>query len=270
MPVPPLSSLTVPPRPSRASVSASQVSAAFLDRVRGTARRLGVEIGRHPDPEAPAGRLVRLFEEFEVDLVLDAGGHAGRFASGLRRAGYRGRIVSFEPLDPARRRLERAAAQDDTWSVLPYALGDESGPAALNVAGADGAASSVLPMLPPHREADPRSAYVARQPVEVRRLDALWEQVVAPGERVFLKLDVRGYEPRVLRGAGEHTDDLTGLQVQTSFVPLYEDGLLFDEGLDLARSTLGMSLKSLLPGLADPRSGRLLQCDLVLFRDGTS
>lgn len=262
MPVALPSSLTAP--------SLSPLPGALRARVRTAARRLGVDIGRRPGPQEPAVRLVRLFEEFEIDLVVDAGGHAGRFGSGLRQAGYRGRIVSFEPLDGARLRLERAAAQDNTWSVLPYALGDESGPAALNVAGADGAASSVLPMLPRHREADPSSAYVARQRVEVRRLDALWVQVVAPGERVFLKLDVRGYEPRVLRGAGEHADDLTGLQLQTSFVPLYGDGLLFDEGLDLARSSLGMSLKSLVPGLADPRSGRLLQCDLVLFRDSAA
>ncbi|MFM9373511.1 FkbM family methyltransferase [Streptomyces sp. Da 82-17] len=239
----------------------------LLDRVRGAAQRFGIDVTRYPDPEAYETQLVRLVEEFEVDLVVDAGAHAGRYALGLRRAGYRGRIVSFEPLDGPRRRLERAAALDDAWSVLPYALGDESGPAVLNVAGDDGAASSVLPMLPRHREANPRSAYVARQPVEVRRLDELWEQVVAPGERVFLKLDVRGYETRVLRGAGEHADEITGLQLQTSFVPLYADGLLFAEALDLARSELGFALKSLAPGAADPRSGELLQCGLVLFRD---
>ncbi|MDI3407858.1 FkbM family methyltransferase [Streptomyces cavernicola] len=240
----------------------------LLDRVRGAAQRFGVDVTRYPDPAAYETRLVRLIEEFEVDLVLDAGAHAGRYAGGLRRAGYRGRIVSFEPLDGARRSLERAAAQDDAWSVLPYALGDESGPAVLNVAGGDGAASSVLPMLPRHREAQPRSAYVARQPVEVRRLDELWEQVVAPGERVFLKLDVRGCESQVLRGAGEYADDVTGVQLQTSFVPLYGDGLLFAEALDLAQSTLGLCLKSLAPGAADPRSGELLQCGLVLFREG--
>jgi FkbM family methyltransferase len=245
----------------------SPLVTSLLDRARGATRRFGLDVTRYPDPAAPESRLVRLIEEFEVDLVVDAGAHAGRYATGLRRAGYRGRIVSFEPLDGPRRRLTRAAAQDDAWNVLPYALGEESGPAVLNVAGDNGAASSVLPMLPRHREADPRSAYIARQPVEVRRLDELWEQVVAPGERVFLKLDVRGYEARVLRGAGERADEITGLQVGTSFVPLYADGLLFADALDLAQQTLGMTLKSLVPGIADPRSGQLLQCDLVLFRE---
>ncbi|MDQ8706574.1 FkbM family methyltransferase [Streptomyces sp. LHD-70] len=238
----------------------------LLDRVRGTAQRFGLDVTRYPDPAAYESQLVRLIEEFEVDLVLDAGAYDGRYAGGLRRAGYRGRIVSFEPLDGARRRVERAAAQDDAWSVLPYALGEESGRAVLNVAGDGGAASSVLPMLPRYREAHPGSAYVARQPVEMRRLDELWEQVVAPGERVFLRLDVRGSESRALRGAGEHADDLTGLQLQTSFVPQYADGPLFAEALDFAQASLGLTLKSLVPGAADPRSGELLQCGLVLFR----
>ncbi|MDI3384689.1 FkbM family methyltransferase [Streptomyces sp. B-S-A8] len=256
---------TTNPRTTTSRTTAPRM-ATLLGRMRGAAQRFGVDVTRYPDPAAYASQLVRLLAEFEVDLVLDAGAHAGRYAGGLRRAGYGGRMVSFEPLDGPRRRLERAAAQDDAWSVLPYALGDESGPAVLNVAGDDGAASSVLPMLPRHREAHPRSAYVDRQPVEMRRLDELWEQVVAPGERVFLRLDVRGYESRVLRGAGEYTGDVTGLQLQTSFVPDYADGPLFAEALDLAQSSLGLSLKSLVPGAADPRSGELLQCGLVLLR----
>ncbi|NBE56366.1 hypothetical protein, partial [Streptomyces boluensis] len=213
-----LSSLPVPSFP--------RLTETVRGRVRGAAAHFGFERGADGDP--PAARLVRLLDAFEADLVVDVGARAGRFGGELRRAGYRGRIASFEPLDVPRRHLERAAAQDDAWSVLPYALGDGTG--------------------------------------EARRLDELWEQVVAPGERAFLKLDVRDHASRVLRGAGEHADELTGLQVRTSFAGPQADGLLFDEALTLARGTLGMSLMSLVPGPADPSSGRLLRCDLVLFR----
>ncbi|MFC7305786.1 FkbM family methyltransferase [Streptomyces monticola] len=238
----------------------------LLHRVRGVAQRFGVDIARYPATWS-GPQLVQLIERFEADLVLDVGAHAGGYGTMLRRSGYRGRIVSFEPLDGPRAELQRAAADDATWSVLPYALGDENGSTVMNVAGNSGASSSVLPMLPRHREAAPHAQYVARQSAEVRRLDELWEQVVAPGERVFLKLDVQGYEAHVLRGAGEYADELAGLQLETSFVPLYADGLLFNEALAFAQHTLGMSLMSIVPGFTDPKSGQMLQCDLVMFRE---
>lgn len=86
-------------------------------RLRRAVRRLGIDVVRH----RPAGHdLVRLLHRYEIDLVLDVGAHRGDFGALLREAGYRGRIVSFEPLrgprraaSPrrARRRLERAAVR---------------------------------------------------------------------------------------------------------------------------------------------------------------
>lgn len=118
------------------------------------------------------GELVRQLAQYEIDLVLDSGAHHGRFGRGLRRAGYRGRIVSFQPFGGPRAKVRRAASRDLEWRVLPYALGDRDG-------------------------------------AWTRRLDGVWEDVVAPGERVLLQVDWRTELPQVLDGAGEFGDDLT-------------------------------------------------------------
>ncbi|MFJ8313234.1 MULTISPECIES: FkbM family methyltransferase [unclassified Streptomyces] len=236
----------------------------LLRVVRRAVRRLGIDVVRR----RPGGAdLVRLLRRYEIDLVLDVGAHRGDFGALLREAGYRGRIVSFEPLREPRAELRHRAALDDAWSVLPYALGDRSGSATLNISGHCGPASSFLPMLPRHRAAAPRTAYTGDVIVETRRLDELWEQVTAPGERVFLKLDVQGYEAQVLGGAGEFADEICGVRLGAPLVPLFEGAPLFDELLALARERLGLTLMSMTPGLTDPRDGRLLQCGLVLLRE---
>jgi FkbM family methyltransferase len=117
--------------------------------------------------------------------------------------------------------------------VFPYALGHEDATVVINVSGNDAASSSILPMLPKHLDACPESDYVDRQEITQRRLEALWPEVTRPGDRVFLKLDVQGYEEAVLRGAGDRIHDCAGLQMKVSCIPLYESGLQLAEALEM-------------------------------------
>ncbi|PNG23217.1 FkbM family methyltransferase [Streptomyces cahuitamycinicus] len=236
-----------------------------LHRMRNAGRRLGIDIARYPATWS-GPQLVQLMEAHRVDAVLDVGANSGEYGVMLRQSGYRGRIVSFEPLAGPAKVLRRRAKSDPRWIVLPYALGDESGAATVNVAANAGASSSLLPMLDRHADAAPHARYIGTETVPLRRLDELWFEITKPGERVFLKLDVQGYEAHVLRGAGSYAKDCVGLQVETSFVPLYEDGLLISEALTLGQQELGLTLMATIPGFTDPRSGQMLQCDLVLFR----
>ncbi|WP_455354760.1 FkbM family methyltransferase [Streptomyces sp. SYSU K217416] len=241
----------------------------LLHRARGAVQRFGFDVCRYPASWS-GPQLVQLLDRFGIDTVLDVGAHAGGYGTMLRRSGFSGRIVSFEPLTGPRAELNRAAANDGRWTILPYALGDTSGTTEMNVAGNAGASSSVLPMLPRHSQAAPHASYTGMQSTEVRRLDELWGQIVTPRENVFLKLDVQGYEGHVLRGAGEYAAKISGLQMETSFVPLYEGGLLFDEALSIAQRQLGLTLMSIVPGFIDPKAGQMLQCDLVLFKESAN
>ncbi|WP_369377968.1 FkbM family methyltransferase [Streptomyces sp. cg36] len=245
-------------------------------RARAAVRRLGAVRPRAPRPRAPrhpgaedGARLVQLLRRYEIDLVLDVGAYGGAYGAMLRRCGYQGRIVSFEPLREPRAELRLRAAEDPCWSVLPYALGERTGPLTLNVAGDAGVSSSALAMLPRHRAAAPHTAYTGTRSVEAHRLDELWERVTAPGERVFLRVAVQGYEREVLRGAGAYADEIVGIQAGAALVPLYEGGAGFDEVLAVGRGELGLSLMSVRPGLVDPRDGRLLGCEVVLLREDT-
>ena len=69
--------------------------------------------------------LKGLLRKYRVDLVLDVGANRGQYAGQLRRSGYTGRILSFEPVPEVFAELSRAAAGDDLWDVHQLALGRE-------------------------------------------------------------------------------------------------------------------------------------------------
>ena len=86
-----------------------------------------------------------------------------------------------------------------------------------------------------------------------------------PNSAVFLKVDVQGYEDRVLQGAAGILNRLVGIEVELSLVRLYEGQRLFDDLLVEVKEK-GFDLWSVRPVFTDRESGRLLQVDATLFR----
>jgi FkbM family methyltransferase len=200
-----------------------------------------------------------------IDVVLDVGANAGQFAHHLRRdLGFEGRICSFEPLSIAFRKLQSRAAEDPKWQGFNFALGDIDGLATINVA-ANSESSSMLEMLPLHVEAAPESRFVGTEDVEIRRLDAIFDDLCHPGEAVYLKIDTQGFEGRVLRGADRCLPEIDTLQVEVSLTPLYRDELTFDQLYQLLLGK-GYAMVDLEPGFTNPQTGQLLQADVIFHR----
>ncbi len=91
-------------------------------------RSTGFELRRYVAPPPENGRLVRMLRANGVNLVFDVGANVGQFALSLREAGYRGRIVSFEPLGDAWAKLHETSRNDELWEIAPRgAIGVEDG-----------------------------------------------------------------------------------------------------------------------------------------------
>lgn len=227
--------------------------------------RFGVDVVPFP-LQNPLARTVKLLEYHRIDCVVDVGANDGGFATAVRRLGYSGRIISFEPLQAPFEVLLGKSAADPQWTVRQVAVGDSACEVTVNIAG-DSVSSSVLPMLRSHTDAAPKSKPIGAEVARQDRLDNLIAELdVSPGSRVFLKIDVEGYERSVLDGAtGLFAAGLVaGLQLELSLVPLYQGAMTYREGLDRAE-TLGMTLMGIDPVFSDPRSGQLLQVDAVFF-----
>lgn len=206
--------------------------------------------------------LNRLLAHHGINLVLDGGANIGQYASELRRQSYRGRIVSFEPQPPIFKELDKTARADGHWSALNIGLGDEEGELAMNICVASDCGS----LLKPVAGLLEGSTVVGQQMVPVRRLDRLWPDLCRPGEKVFLKLDVQGYEKKILTGAGACLDQVLGVQMEMSVMPFYEGQPNWEEMLQFMRLK-GFVLWKIELGTRDPRTGREFELDGIFFRD---
>jgi FkbM family methyltransferase len=233
--------------------------------VRSAVRRLGLEVTRFSAAASDDARLVAMLATHSVNVVFDVGANTGQFGTMLRSAGYRGRIVSFEPLSTARAELARASRGDIQWEIADQAaIGATDGDIAIHISG-NSVSSSVLDMLSAHSDAAPESAYVGSENVPLRRLDGMAPKFLHPQSVAFLKIDTQGYEDRVLRGGVKTLARAVGLQLEMSLVSLYEGQRQFDE-MYASLQQEGFELWGLSPAFIDPRSGRLLQVDATFFR----
>jgi Methyltransferase FkbM domain len=98
--------------------------------------------------------------------------------------------------------------------------------------------------------------------VRVARLD----QTLASndGERIYLKIDVQGYELRVLAGADRTLARVVAVEMELALAGLYNDQPLLRDQIDVLGG-LGFEIFSLEPTFFD-QEGRLLEMDGVFVR----
>ena len=227
-------------------------------------RAVGVEVSRYKS--TVAGSRPGILRDAGVDVVLDVGANAGEYAAALRRGGYRNRIVSLEPLPQVFRYLEKRAAGDPGWDCLPYAAGDVDRRMIMQLAE-NIVSSSLAPILEQHVAVAPDSATKGTAEVPVRRIDSL-DELLRPGERVALKLDVQGYEAQALEGCEGIMDRVVVAEVELSTAPLYEGQALAHEVMARLYEH-GFELVNIQRGLLGP-TGRVLQFDGLFLRANSS
>lgn len=233
--------------------------------VRKLANQLGIEINRFNPKGSDRARLARILLSSKANLVLDIGANVGQYGAELRALGYHGRIVSFEPVSDAHVELEKAAAGDPQWIVAPrVAIGSEEGLISVHVA-ANSVFSSILPGAKLLGRMDANSMVTREEQVPLVTLNSIVPQYITPGDVTFLKIDVQGFEYEVLRGADKILDELCGVQLETSLVPLYQGEKPFRFMLDFMESR-GFELHSIASVLADETTGREIQLDAIFVR----
>jgi FkbM family methyltransferase len=200
-----------------------------LATIRNLFRRLGVELSRTQNTllEQRQNALRRL----AVDCVIDVGANIGQYATDLRRHGYRGRIVSVEPLRDAYATLSMAAAADPAWECLNCALGRQDGSVDIHRA-ANSVSSSVLSVTSESTASCGETAAVGVEQTQLRTLDSVLLEVGRGARNPFIKIDTQGYELEVLLGAQKTLKGAVALEVELSFVELYQGQPLF---FDVAR-----------------------------------
>ena len=227
--------------------------------------RVGYDICRFDHASHPLARRQRIFRHYEIDTVIDVGANAGHFAQELRMdIGYIGGILSFEPLGDVFDLLEMNAKNDPNWKVFNFALGDNNEKREIN-RSENSLSSSLLEMLPSHLESAPNSKYVAKQMIEIRTLDSIFDEVCKGSGNIYMKIDTQGFESKVLKGSECAMEKIDTIQMEMSLIPLYGGEVLFEDMCAVMRGK-GYSLIAIENGFSSPESGQLLQVDGIFRR----
>lgn len=140
--------------------------------------------------------LWRALKHVEKGFYIDVGAWSPLLDSVTKAFYDRGwRGINIEPNPEFHRELQEARPRDASLCV---ALSDAPGTGTLNVASNSGLSTLDEEVARTHLKA---GHSFERKPVEVATLEQLWIEHVPADQAVhFLKIDVEGYELRVLRG----------------------------------------------------------------------
>lgn len=212
-------------------------------------------------------RQMELFKQHEINLLLDVGANQGQFAQKLRTSGYKGQIISFEPLPDAFYILKANAEKDEKWKVVNAALGNYSGTVTMHISR-NSYSSSILDMLPRHLQSASDSEIINDIIVPTTTLDQFLTKTDRDINNIYLKIDTQGFERQVLEGAFNSLQYIRGLQLELSLEALYYGETLLQEMIKHLKG-LGFILMALENGHSDYSSGEILQVECIFYKTKT-
>lgn len=227
-------------------------------------RKTGVKFGmdfKMTDEE----RVILLLKHNKIDLIFDIGANTGQYARELFSLGYKGKIVSIEPLSEAYNQLLKHSENNPNWIIAERcALGDKNEDSEINITE-NSVSSSLMEILPGHTDSEPASKIIGKENIKVYTLDSIADKYFNSNNIVFLKIDTQGFEEKVLKGAETTLKRVKGVQLELSLVKLFEGQKLYLELIGMMKS-YGFDLYSVEPAFTDKRTGRLLQVNGLFFR----
>lgn len=222
-----------------------------------------IEITKYPTDELD--RRIKLINNYNINVILDIGANIGQYGSEMRNLGFKGEILSFEPMKEAFSKLQKNAAKDPLWKVFNYSIGERDGQTTINVAK-NSVSSSLLENLPQLTDSAPEATFIEKETIEIRKLDSIFKSLGLQGKNVYLKIDTQGYEEMVLKGAEQSLHYVTGMQIEMSFIPSYESAMTFDT-MKTKLNNLGFHLVALENGFYDKKTGKQLEIDGIFYKD---
>ncbi|MBX9856522.1 MAG: FkbM family methyltransferase [Gemmatimonadaceae bacterium] len=203
----------------------------------------------------------------QVGLVLDVGANRGQYGRLLRRVGYKGHIASFEPVSANVNDLLPRAQNDGNWTVHQMGLGSENGTLTINISKRTEFSSFLSSSSLGRGTFEGEIDTVLQEQVAVRTLDGEFAALRSkhPHGAVHLKLDTQGFDLEILRGSAQTLPNIESLQLELSFIPLYESMPSYREVLEYLTDS-GYFLTAFIPVSRD-RHLRVIEADCLFRRE---
>lgn len=196
---------------------------------------------------------------FNFDLVIDVGANEGQFVEQLRYYDYKGSIISYEPCSVPFKKLLNQQKFDKKWHVINKALGEIKSKEEIN-AYSDTRYSSFFKL---HAVALEHTTEI----VDVVALDDEFKEngsLFAPHKNIFLKIDTQGFEKNVLLGAEDALNKITGVLLECSLTPIYENQWVIEDAISFMRER-GFSPWLMKRGFM--KGAREMEVDCIFYKD---
>lgn len=211
--------------------------------------------------------LGRLLSHYKVDCVYDVGANSGQYASMLReKAGYRGLIVSFEPIPEMAAKIRKRAHGDSKWLVEEVAISERSGVANFNIMWG----SQFSSLSNPRHDESSRFVDVNRVTktieVQTESLDSVYDRLRKEHSfsRPFLKMDTQGFDVAIVQGSKTALSSFVGLQSELAVKKLYSSSVDFREAIACYQNS-GFELSALIPNNTG-QFPELIEFDCIMVR----
>lgn len=202
-------------------------------------------------------------QQFNIGTILDIGANEGQFAHKMLSAMPDMTLHCFEPLKDAFTTLQQNLAGRKNVFVYPYALGDSNTQSEI-ILNNYSASSSFLSLGDTHKENFETATEAHKETVVIRRLDDIAGSLDIKGE-LFIKIDVQGFEDRVIKGGLQLLQTAKMVMLELSFEELYVGQPLFDSIYGLMKE-LGFRYHGNVEQL-ESKDGRILQGDGIFIRE---
>ncbi|MDI6701320.1 MAG: FkbM family methyltransferase [bacterium] len=195
---------------------------------------------------------------------MDVGANVGQFAIEINNFLPDASIFSFEPLKDIYEKLFKISKKIKKFKAFNVALSDLNGTKKI-FRNKFSPSSSILEMADLHKEAFPFTKEVHEEEIVVKKLDD-----ILAGEKlkpeILIKLDVQGYEDRVIQGGMETFKNAKVIITEVSFFELFKEQVFFDEIYDQLRM-MGFEYKGNICTSFHPKNGLPLFADAVFVRE---
>lgn len=196
------------------------------------------------------------FEPYEwlkgrnIHTVFDIGANTGQFAAQFNGLFPDAKLYSFEPLEDCYNELKKRMRKVDNFEAFNMALADINGELEFH-RNEHSPSSSVLPMADLHEQNYPYTGKDTVIKVQSVRLDDVAKDLKIK-DNLLIKIDVQGFEDKVIVGGENTIKQATILIIETSFQPLYIGQPLFEDIYDLLKQDFRY-----IGSLGEPRINRI-------------
>jgi len=168
-------------------------------------------------------------KELPIKTVIDIGANTGQFAEFISSTFPNAKIYCFEPLPEAFNQLNEWNKKGNV-KIFNVALGDEDGEVDMNVHAGHDASSSLLNTTEVCETLYPETQDQCVERVRLSTLDNIMSDYINDIEQdMIIKLDVQGYEDRVIRGGTNTFKYAKCVIMEVSINKLYEGQASFIE-----------------------------------------